>query len=176
MRKSSENSKVRLERYILLTTVLLIWLNFYRYPFDSAHHEIIDSLIDDKDEELTSDFGSNAPSVLLSGEDNVSSNNNQDPTQLNYVFPSYSNNFSLSSLLQEKDYVNTEILVVDDSQTEKPQHDKEIYQFLVRVHRLSSNVRVFVSMVCQVSALQRHIHNKLGPSNGGFILDVRISF
>ena len=79
-------------------------------------------------------------------------------------------------LLQEKDYVNTEVLVVDDSQTEKPQRNKEIYQFLVRVHRLISNVRVFVSIVCQVSALQRHIRNQLDPSNGGFVLDVRVSF
>lgn len=59
---------------------------------------------------------------------------------------------------------------------EKPRRNEELYQFLVRVHRLVRKVRVFVSMARQVSAIQRHIHNKLGPNQGGFILDVRVSF
>ncbi|CAF1148639.1 unnamed protein product [Rotaria sordida] len=39
--------------------------NSKKYPFDSAHHEIIDSLINDEDDELTSDFLPNISSISL---------------------------------------------------------------------------------------------------------------
>ncbi|CAF1489198.1 unnamed protein product, partial [Rotaria sordida] len=104
--------------------------NAKKYPFDSAHHEINDSLINDEDDELTSDFPPNTSSISLG-------------------------------------------VLEDNIQTEKPRDNEEIYKFLVRVHHLISKVRVFVSMTRQVTALQRHIYNKLGLNKAGFILDVR---
>lgn len=77
---------------------------------------------------------------------------------------------------QEKDNFNSEILVVDDSLKEKPRCNEELYRFLARVHRLVSKVRVFASMARQVSAIQRHVQYKLSSNQGGFILDVRVSF
>lgn len=60
-------------------------LNFNRYPFDSAHDEIIDSLVDDEDEELTSDMPSNISTILLGDEDSFFDDDNQDSTKVNHV-------------------------------------------------------------------------------------------
>ncbi|CAF3959013.1 unnamed protein product, partial [Rotaria sp. Silwood1] len=122
------------------------------YPFDSTHHQIIDSLINDEDDELTSDFPSNTSSISLGGKRNPSDDDNQDSTQLNDTFSSYSDKIF---------------------QTEKPRDNEEIYKFLVRVLHLISKVRVFVSITRPVAALQCHIYNKLGFNKVGFILDVR---
>ncbi|CAF3346916.1 unnamed protein product, partial [Rotaria sp. Silwood2] len=141
-----------------------------KYPFDSAHHEITDSLIDDEDDELTSDLPECISSISLGGENSID-DDNQNLAHLNHT-SSYSDNLSSSLFVQTKDYLDIE-LSEDNSQIVNPRNNEEIYKFLLRVYALLRKVRIFISMAREVAALQRHIHNKLGDNNGGFILDVK---
>ncbi|CAF3738425.1 unnamed protein product [Rotaria sordida] len=150
--------------------MLLILLNLHRYPFDSAHHEIADSLIDDEDDELTSDLPEFISSISLGGENSIA-DDNQNLAHLNHT-SSYSDNSSSSLFVQTKDYLDIE-LSEDNSQIVNPRNNEEIYKFLLRVYALLRQVRIFISMAREVAALQRHIHNKLGDNKGGFILDVK---
>ncbi|CAF4158809.1 unnamed protein product [Rotaria sordida] len=142
-----------------------------KYPFDSAHHEIADSLIDDEDDELTSDLPEFISSISLGGENSIA-DDNQNLAHLNHT-SSYSDNSSSSLFVQTKDYLDIE-LSEDNSQIVNPRNNEEIYKFLLRVYALLRQVRIFISMAREVAALQRHIHNKLGDNKGGFILDVKI--
>ncbi|CAF1430507.1 unnamed protein product [Rotaria sordida] len=142
-----------------------------KYPFDSAHHEVTDSLIDDEDDELTSDLPEFISSISLGGENSIA-DDNQNLVHLNHT-SSYSDNLSSSSFVQTKDYLDIE-LSEDNSQIVNPRNNEEIYKFLLRVYALLRKVRIFISMAREVAALQRHVHNKLGDNKGGFILDVKI--
>lgn len=56
----------------------------------------------------------------------------------------------------------------------KPKSSNELFNLLVRIRRLQTKVRGFVSMARTVGPLQRHVYEKLGPNKGGFILDVKV--
>ena len=58
--------------------------------------------------------------------------------------------------------------------SDKPANNEDIFNLLVRIHRLMDKVRSFTSMVRSIGALQRFVYEGLGLNKGGFILDVRV--
>ncbi len=63
-----------------------------------------------------------------------------------------------------------------DVSIDKPASNQEVFNLLIRVHRLIHKVRAFVSMIRSIGPLQRYVCERLGPNEGSFILDVKVSF
>lgn len=58
--------------------------------------------------------------------------------------------------------------------SDKPANNEDVFNLLVRIHRLVHKVRSFASMIRSVGALQRFVYERLGPNKGGFVLDVKV--
>ncbi|CAF4688593.1 unnamed protein product, partial [Rotaria magnacalcarata] len=58
----------------------------------------------------------------------------------------------------------------------KPVSNEEIFNFLIRIHRLIQKVRTFVFMTRSIASLQRYVQERSDSNEGGLILDVKVSF
>jgi hypothetical protein len=67
-------------------------------------------------------------------------------------------------------------VVEADVPCEKIISNEDVFNLLVRIHRLAQKVRAFVSMVRSIASLQRYVQERIDPTNGGFILDVKVNF
>ncbi len=67
-------------------------------------------------------------------------------------------------------------MVEADVTREKTISNEDVFNLLVRIHRFVQKVRAFVTMVRSIASLQRYVQERIGPNNGGFILDVKVNF
>ncbi|CAM2723479.1 unnamed protein product [Rotaria socialis] len=125
--------------------------NLKRYPFDSMYEPIITSLIDDDDDEITND-------ILF------------DPLMMSI------GGVADSVGIADQQSAEYFICATDANvPSEKPMNHEDVFNLLIKIHRLIHKVRSFVSMVRSINPLQRFIYERLGPNKGGFILDVKVA-
>ncbi|CAF3339940.1 unnamed protein product [Rotaria socialis] len=124
---------------------------FFEYPFDSMYEPIITSLIDDDDDEITND-------ILF------------DPLMMSI------DGVADSVGIADQQSAEYFICATDANvPSEKPMNHEDVFNLLIKIHRLIHKVRSFVSMVRSINPLQRFIYERLGTNKGGFILDVKVA-
>ncbi|CAF3313544.1 unnamed protein product [Rotaria sp. Silwood2] len=95
--------------------------NAKRYPFDTMFEPVSSSLIDDEDDEMTNEIPSYTLFTSIDDIDGLS-NNSIQPSNDYFAFDS----------------------IEDSSPNEKPISNEDIFNFLIRIHRLIQKVRTFV--------------------------------
>ncbi|CAF1415689.1 unnamed protein product [Adineta steineri] len=122
-----------------------------RFPFDSMYEPVKTSLVDDEDDEITSEISLNELSSSMADQQRLLDYNTQ---QLIGGF--------------DFDETNT------DNPTEEPVTNRDIFDLLIRIYRLILKVRDFVSMARTIASLQRYITERTDSGKGGFVLDVKV--
>ncbi|CAF5041523.1 unnamed protein product, partial [Rotaria magnacalcarata] len=109
------------------------------------------SLIDDEDDEMTNEIPPYPLSTSIDDVDGFPDNNIQPSDDY----------FALDSV--EENVANI-----------KPVSNEEIFNFLIRIHRLIQKVRTFVFMTRSIASLQRYVQERSDSNEGGLILDVKV--
>ncbi|CAF3973102.1 unnamed protein product [Rotaria sp. Silwood1] len=115
------------------------------------HEPISTPLVDDEDDELTAEDLPYLSSIFNESEQDLFQYNTQQPVDY-FAFP----------------------LVEENIPSEKPILNEDIFDLLVRIHRLVQKARTFVTMTRLVGALQRYVHQRIDPKKGAFILDSKV--
>ncbi|CAF2094555.1 unnamed protein product [Rotaria magnacalcarata] len=159
--KSGASSSVLGPRYACLAHCLnlvvhhgtCVWdlPNPKRFPFDSMYEEVTTSLVDDEDDEMTSEIPPDSSIAFMVNEECSLDGNAR-----------YSGDYSAFHMVEE------------NVSSEKPITNEDIYNLLIRIHRLVQKVRTFVSIARLVGSIQRYVYERIGPNKGGFILDVKV--